>query len=144
MKINKILIYFLVDDGEGGGGMFLTSSYKKFIGWQNIDDIIGKNKISGKLNSHISQSEKEIDFQEAIDIDIINIDENYYSYFDYLISCYQIRNIFGVNDITIYYKNYNDVKYNYDLIEEALGKIIISAIKKFKSDKIKFVTYIYE
>lgn len=88
MKINKILNYFLVDDGEGGGGMFLTSSYKKFIGWQNIDDIIGKNKISGKLNSHISQSEKEIDFQEAIDIDIINIDENYYSYFDYLISCY--------------------------------------------------------
>ena len=39
---------------------------------------------------------------------------------------------------------YNDIKYNYDLIEENLAKLILPGIKKFKKNKYKFITYIYE
>ena len=143
---NKPLYYFLVDDGEKGGGMFLAAAYEKFIEWQNqfIDDIIGKNNINGILNSYIFQFEKEIEVQEASEGDIIKIDNNIYGYLNYLISCCSIRNIFDINDKPIYYKNYNDLKYNYDMIEEELGKILLPGIKKFRNDKIKFITYIYE
>ena len=30
---DSTLNYFLVDDGEKGGGMFLASAYEKMIGW---------------------------------------------------------------------------------------------------------------
>ena len=54
-----------------------------------------------------------------------------------------MRNIFTDKN-TINYKNYNDIKYNLDFIEEELGKIILPGLKKFKNDKIKFVTYLFE
>ena len=54
-----------------------------------------------------------------------------------------MRNIFG-EDNKINYKNYNDIIYDYDLIEEELGKLILPGIKKFKKDKIKFIQYSFE
>jgi hypothetical protein len=54
-----------------------------------------------------------------------------------------MRNIFS-KDNTINYKNYNDIIYDYDYIEEELGKIILPGIKKFKKNKIKFITYLFE
>ena len=54
-----------------------------------------------------------------------------------------MRNIFTENN-EINYLNYNDIKYDYDLIEEELGKIILPWLKKFKNNQIKFITYLYE
>ena len=55
-----------------------------------------------------------------------------------------MRNIFSNNgDDCINYNNYNDIIYNYDYIEEELGKLILPRLKQFKKD-IKFITYLYE
>ena len=146
LDINNYLCYFLVDDGDKEGGMFLASAYSNFIDWQNqfIDDIISKNGMSGILNSYVSQLEKEINVQDATESEIINIDDDTYDFLNDLISSCSMRNIFNKNDKRINYKNYNDIIYNYDLIEEELGKRLIPYLKKFKKDKIKFVTYFYE
>ena len=146
MNIVKPLCYFLVDDGDREGGMFLASAYSNFIDWQNqfIDDIISKNNMSGILNSYVSQLEKEINVQDATESEIINIDDETYEFFNDLISAHSMRNIFGKNDKRINYKNYNDIIYNFDMIEEELGKRIIPYLKKFKKDQIKFITYFYE
>ena len=146
MNLDNYLCYFLVDDGDKDGGMFLASAYEHFIEWQNqfIDEIISKNNMSGILNSYISQLEKEINVQDATESEIINIDDKTYEIFNDLISSCSMRNIFNKNDEKINYKNYNDIKYNFDLIEEELGKLIIPGLKKFKKDKIKFITYFYE
>ena len=146
IDINNTLNYFLVDDGDKEGGMFLASAYSNFIEWQNqfIDDIISKNNMTGILNSYVSQLEKEINVQDATESEILNIDEQIYSYLNELISLCSMRNIFSKNDKKINYQKYNDIIYNFDLIEEELGKRLIPYLKKFKKDKIKFVTYFYE
>ena len=146
MDINNFLCYFLPDDGDKEGGMFLASAYSNFISWQNqfIDDIISKNNMSGILNSYVSQLEKEINVQDATESEIININEETYELLNNLISSYSMRNIFSKNNSKINYKNYNDIVYNLDLIEEELGKVLIPHLKKFKKDKIKFITYFYE
>ena len=140
------LCYFLVDDGDKEGGMFLASAYEHFIEWQNsfIDEIISKNNMNGILNSYISQLEKEINIQDATQYEIINIDDKTYKKLNELISSCSMRNIFNNKENKIDYKNYNDIIYNYDLIEEELGKLILPGLIKFKKDKIKFITYLYE
>ena len=148
MSIDLPLSFFLVDDGDENGGMFLASAYEKMIGWQNdfIDIIIGENKINGIHNSYISQLEQEIEIQEASKEQIINIDEKIFKSFNDLINTTAMRNIFEKNnrDNIIQYKNYNDFVYNYEFIEEELGKLIFPGINKFKRDKINCVTYLYE
>ena len=143
---DNALSYFLVDDGEKEGGMFLASAYEHFIQWQNefIEEIISNNKMNGILNSYVTQLEKEIIVQDATKSDIINIDDNIYKNLNELISSCSMRNIINNKDNSIDYKKYNDIIYNYDLIEEELGKMILPGIKKFKADKIKFITYLYE
>ena len=146
LTIDNYLCYFLIDDGDKDGGMFLASAYENFIQWQNqfIDDIIDKNNLGGILNSYISQLEIEINIQDAEENEIINIDDNTYYYLEELISSCSIRNIFDINGKQIYYKNYNDIKYDYDIIEEKLAKLILPGLKKFKKNKYKFITYLYE
>jgi len=146
MKIDNALCYFLVDDGDKEGGMFLASAYDNFIKWQNlfINEIIVKNGIKGILNSYISQLEQEIDIEDASNEEIVNINEDTYKKFNDLISISSMRNIFEKTKIN--YKNYNEIIYNFDFdfIEEELGKMILPGIKKFKNDKIKFITYLFE
>ena len=146
IDINNTLNYFLVDDGDKEGGMFLASAYSNFIDWQNqfIDEIISKNNMKGILNSYVSQLEKQVNVQDATESEILNIDDEIYSFLNELISECSMRNIFNKNDKAINYQKYNDIIYNYDLIEEELGKRLIPYLKKFKKDKIKFVTYFYE
>lgn len=145
MNINLPLRYFLVDDGAKNGGMFLASAYQHFIEWQNnfIDIIIGNNRLKGIHNSYISQLEQEVNVQEAINEEIIILDDNIYKVLNELIYLTSMRNIIS-KDNTINYKNYNDIIYDYDYIEEELGKIILPGIKKFKKNKIKFITYLFE
>ena len=145
MNIDNALCYFLTDDGDKEGGMFLAAAYQNYIIWQNnfINEIISKNDIKGILNSYVSKLEQEILVQEATKDEIINIDDNIYKSFLDFISTYSMRNIFDKNN-KINYKNYNDIKYDYESIEEELGKIILPGLKKFKIDKIKFISYLFE
>ena len=145
MNIDLPLAYFLVDDGDKDGGMFLASAYEKMIKWQNdfIDIIIGNNKLNGIHNSYVSQIEQEVEIQDATKDEIININDKVYKTFKDLISTTVKRNL-SFKDNKIIYKNYNDLEYDYDFIEEELGKIILPGIKKFKKDKIKFITYLFE
>ena len=144
LNIGSYLSYFLVDDGERGGGMFLASAYENFISWQNnfINLVINKNKMNGVLNTYVSQLEQEIDIQEAKEDEIITIDKDTYSSLNELIHIYSMRNIFGKEN-KINYDKYNDIEYNFKFIEEELGKKILPGKKKFKN-KIKFVTYLFE
>ena len=144
LKIGSYLSYFLVDDGERLGGMFIASAYENFINWQNsfINSIIDKNKMSGTLNSYISQLEQEINVQDAKEDDILLIDEKCYEFLDELIHIYSMRNIIEKGN-KINYKNYNDIEYDYEFIENELAKEILLGKKKFKN-YIKFVTYLYE
>ena len=54
-----------------------------------------------------------------------------------------MRNIFEDDDDEFNYKNYNNIIYNYDYIEEELTKEILPGLKKFRT-KIKFVPFRYE
>ena len=145
MKLENNLSNFLTDNGDEDGGMFLASAYENLINWQNkiINIIIEKNKKEGIHNSYVSQIEKKISIQEATENDIIKIDENTYSYLEELINNCSMRNIF-TNEGKIYYKNYADNIYDYEYIEQELGKKILTGIKKFKVDDIKFIIYKYE
>jgi len=145
MKLDNKLCYFLVDDGDKEGGMFLAAAYQHLIEWQNafINIIIGKNNMNGILYSYVSQLEQEIDIQDATKEEIINIDDNTYQRLNELNFSSSMRNIF-TEENKINYKNYNNIIYNYDFIEEELGKIILPGLKKFTNEKIKFVTYLFE
>ena len=144
MKLENALCYFLVDDGDKKG-MFLASAYQNYILWQNnfINKILRKNEMTGILNSYKSQIEQEVEVQKATKDEILNIDDNTFKKLNELIVKYSKRNIFGDKN-KIDYRKYNDIVYNFDFIEEELGRIILPGIKKFKNDKIKFNTYLFE
>ena len=149
MKLDNLLCDFLVDDGDKEGGMFLAAAYQFLIEAQNtfINNIISKNDINGVLNSYIGQLEQEINVQDATQNEIINIDDEVFELFEKLVIANSMRNIFSNDNKKkddINYSNYKDIIYNYDIIEEELGKKILPGVKKFTYDKIKFVTYLYE
>ena len=139
------LSYFLVDDGEKGFGMYLASAYEQMIAWQNkfINYIIDNNTEKGILNSYISLLQKEIPIQEPTQNEILNINDKLYKELYSLINQCSMRNIY-TKEGKINYKNYNDILYDYDFIENELGKKILPGIKKFKEGKIKFIPYLYE
>ena len=145
ITIESKLYYFLVDIGDQDGGMFLASAYENFIGWQNgiINLIIENSKRNGILNSYSAKLNEEISIQDATENDIINIDDNTYSYLEELIMNCSMRNIFTKNG-KIDYKNYYDNIYNYDYIEIELAKLILRGVKKFKTNKMKYIIYKYE
>ena len=144
LNIGSYLSYFLVDDGDRDGGMFLASAYENFISWQNnfIDTVINKNKMSGVLNSYVSQLEQEIEVQEAKEDEIIQINLETYNKLKDLIRACSMRNIIQKGN-KINYEKYNDIEYDYDFIEEEMAKEILPGRKKFKNN-IKFITYLYE
>ena len=145
MNENLTLDYFLIDNGDVCGGMFLASAYERMICWQNefIDSIIEKNnKINGPLNKYISQLEQEIDIQDASPDETINIDDNIFEIFQRFILESSRRNIF-TKDNKIDYKNNNDIIYDFDYIEEKLGELILLGKKRFGIN-IRFIKYLFE
>ena len=137
---------FLVDDGDKESGMFLAAAYQYFIESQNnfINEIIEKNNFKGILNSYVSQLKQTINIQDVSKNEILILDGNLYKYFNELIITNSMRNIFTDNKNEINYKNYNDIIFDFDSIEEELGKKLLPGLKKFNVDKIRFVTYLYE
>ena len=149
LDINKqmTLNYFLVDDGQLGGGMYLASAYSNFIEWQNkfISLILDNINQDSVLYCYVEQLNEEIYVQDAKDENILKLDENIQEKLNDMIKVYSIRNIFD-NNGDINYSNYKRIKFNFDEIESELGKLILPGLKKFKSseDPIKFMVYLYE
>ena len=119
MGIEKPLKYFLVNEGDKNGGLFLAAAYEYLIKCQNnfIDNILLHNQTSGILNSYKAQLEQEIYIQDASDEEIININDKTYEKLEELIKESSMRNIYNENDEDINYRNYNDIIYDYDYIE---------------------------
>ena len=147
ISIDSKLNYFLPDDGEIGGGMYLASAYRNFIDWQNnfISNII-RNGQNTKLNIYFSQLNQEIYINDANEEDIIKINRNILKQVKDMINKYSMRNIFKNGKID--YKEFNTINYDFDSIEEELAKIILPGIKKFvtreEDEPIRFFTFLYE
>ena len=145
---NTKLNYFLVDDGELGGGMYLSSAYSNFIEWQNkfISFILDNLTQDSILNCYSSQLNQEIYVQDAIDEDVLKFNDDIQKELNNMMIIYSFRNIFNENNNKINYNNYRRIKFNFEGIEEELGKLILPGLKKFKTnqDPIRFVVYLYE
>ena len=145
------LNYFLVDDGELGGGMYLASAYSNFIDWQNkfISSILDNINQDSLLYCYSSQLSQEIYVQDASYEDVLKFNEEMQKKLNDIINIYSNRNIFVENDIIkINYLNYRRIKFNYEEIEKEFGKIILPGLKKFKfksnDEPIRFITYMFE
>ena len=142
------LINFLNDAGELYNGMYLAAACQSFIEWQNtfLQPIVDANAFNGILHNYVSNILRKIPVQEAKHDQIVLIKERFekygkYSDFNDLIYAFSERNIFGENG-KINYSDYNTFVYDYDGIEEELGKIILPGVCLFLGeDELNFVTY---
>ena len=146
---NDKIINFLNDDDELDSGMYLASACQNFIKWQNefLQPIIEANLNNGILHKYVSDISKKIPIQEAKPEQILLIEEKFkkngknFVDFNDVIYAFSQRNIFG-DDGKINYLNYNNFEYDYDKIEEILGKIILPGIRLFEGeDKLNFIIY---
>ena len=148
---NDKLINFLNDTGELNNGMYLASACQNFIEWQNtfLQPIVDSNTFNGILHNYVSTITNKILVQEANKEQIVLIKERFekdgrYSDFIDVAYAFSERDIFG-EDGKINYTNYNHFVYDYDKIEEELGKIILPGVCLFEGeDELNFVTYLGE
>ena len=139
------LAYYLNDDKEIGYGMYFSAAFENFINWQNtfLNHIINSNKSEGILNHYINNINKAIKIQEAKNNQILLIEDSFsnskYINLKDIIYSFSQRNIFDDKG-KINYLNYNSYTYDFDAIEEELGKIILPGLRLFKND-LNFVTY---
>ena len=140
-SVDDELIYFLNDDYESEG-MYIAAAYQNFISWQNgfLQPIVDSIKKYGKTNFYSSNLLNKIPIQDAIEKNILSINEDY---LENKIIQYSKREIIK-EDGTIDYMNYNFIKYDYDLIENELGKIILTGKCLFDEDYLNFITFKYE
>ena len=133
------LAYFLNDNDDKGYGIFILKGLKKYIEWQNsfLIPIINayKNKKNNILNCYISKMEKKVNVQDANDSQILKIEncfENtYFLNFEELIFLYCNRKK----------NNLNDFEYNFEKIEEELGKSLLPNKCLFNENNIKYIIY---
>ena len=149
LTTSHTLNYFLPDDGELGGGMYLASAYSNIINWQNsfieiIKDSIGPDSILAPFLYQLSQ---EIYAHEANEENIVKIDNNIIKKVKNMILQYSMRDIFK-NEKIDYREFKKSIKFDFISIESELSRQILPGIKKFicKDDKepIRFITYLYE
>ena len=136
------LIYFLIDNYETNFGMYIAAAYESFINWQNgfleliADSITQKGKSNFYSNNILNkipvQNAKQKHILSLNDINLVNI-----------IIQYSKRDIFSDNG-TIDYLKYNFFNYDFDLIENELGKVILSGKCLFEEDNLNFFTFKYE
>ena len=144
---NDKLGFFLNDNGDLGYGLYLAAACQNFIDWQNsfLQPIIEKNKITGILHKYINNIIKKIPVNEAKSGQILSIEENFkkskFRNLNDIIYSFSERNIFN-NDEIINYSNYNSFIYDYDSIEEELGKIILPVLHLFENEeKLNFIIF---
>ena len=149
IKDSDVIANVLNDDGEWLYGMYLAAAYQMFINWQNtfLNNIIGNISQSGVLHYFKEQLEKEIYAQDATNSEVISLNLNnensIYNTFDEVITAFSKRSFIDLEG-QINYRNYKNIKYDFDLIEEELGKIILPGKKLFKNEAERFVTYGFE
>ena len=144
---NETLINYLNDCSELRGGTYLASACQNFIEWQNsfLNPVIEKNKNGGILYNYVNKI-KRIPLQKAKPEQIVLIEERFkknknYIDFNDIIYTFSQRNIFDDNG-NINYSNYNSFFYDYDKIEEELGKILLPEVCLFKNEEeLNFVKY---
>ena len=145
LKDTDSLAYILNDNGVEKEGMHLAAIYQHFIDFQNefLNNILN-NKLLYKNLGYFSESiNNEIYIQDANKNELISlkINTSLFKSFQEIISIYSNRKIFSQNGIN--YSNYKNIEYNFDKIENEVGKIILSNKRKFKDEQ-KYITYIYE
>ena len=147
IKESDPIAFVLNDDGEVSYGMYLAAAYQKFINWQNsfLNNIIENISQSGVLHYFKDQLKKEIYAQDATNTEIVNLnldnDTSLYNSFNEIFTVFSRRNCFDNGKIN--YSNYKNIQYDFDLIEEEIGKIILPGKKLFKNSQ-RFVTYGFE
>ena len=142
------LIYFLNDDGELGNGMYLASACQNFIAWQNnfLQPIIESIAQNGILHYFSNNMKRKIPLQTAKKNQVLLIDDCFknsllYYNFEDLISTFCIRDIFS-DDNKINYSNYNSFIYDFESIEEELGKLLLPGRCLFDNEEnLNFITY---
>ena len=145
---NDKLINFLNDNGELYGGMYLASACQNFIEWQNqflqpiVDNNVGFN---GILHHYVDNIQKKLPIQDSKKDQIILLEQRFeasnYLNLNDIIYSFSERKIFGENG-KINYLDYNSFEYDYDSIEEELGRIILPGVCQFENeDKLNFVTF---
>ena len=147
LSANDELIYFLNDDGELGNGMYLAAACQNFISWQNtfLQPLLDSVAQNGILHCFTNSMSRKIPVQSAKINQILLIEDCFknsmYYNFEDLISTFSRRDIFK-NDGKINYINYNSFVYDFESIEEKLGKLILPGKCLFDNeDNLNFVTY---
>ena len=136
---NERLAYFLIDDNDKDYGIFIAKGLQLFIQWQNsfLKPIINAYKLkkNNLLNCYVAQIEKNVNVQNANDLQILQIekcfDKTYFINFEELCSIYCERKSDDVNDFN----------YNFEKIEEELGKSILPNKCLFNEKNIKYICY---
>ena len=141
------LNYLLNDNAEIGGGMHIAAAYSKFIEWQNsiLQPIIDANPPGGILNNYVDFMKKKIPVQEASSGQIVligkKIKDSQFTDLTNLVYSFSERNIF-LDNCKLNYADYNSFIYDYEAIEEELGRIILPGVCQFESEeKLNFVVY---
>ena len=150
LKPSNKLIDFLIDNGDLGGGMYLAAACQNFISWQNsfLLPIIDANTSNGILNSYVDNMKKKIHLHKAKHDNILLIKDRFskskYLNENDIIYSFSERNIFN-NDGKINYYDYNTFVYDYEAIEDELGKVILPGVCLFEGEKeLNFVTFWFE
>lgn len=140
LSAEDYLSYFLNDVSEYGYGMYLASICQSFIELQNsfLKNIIENNTSQENiLYKYINDLKNKIGVNEANNNQILLIKERFkksgYKNIDEIIYKYSERNI-DIKNNKINYNEYNNFIYNYDKIENELGKIILPGIQMFKNE----------
>ena len=136
---NERLAYFLMDDNDKDYGIFIARGLQLFIRWQNsfLKPIINSYKLkkNNLLNCYVSQMEKTVNVQNVNNLQILQIekcfDRTYFINFEELCSIYCERND----------NNLNDFNYNFEKIEEELGKSLLPNKCLFNEKNITYICY---
>ena len=139
LSSSDTLAYYLNDDKELGYGMYFAALFENFIDWQNsfLNPIINSYESDGILHHYIHNINRKIPIQGAKNNQILLIEDSFsnskYINLKDLIYTFSQRNII-YKDGKIDYNNYNSFIYDYDAIEEELGKMILPDLRLFKNE----------
>ena len=139
LEANGRLAYFLIDSDDKDYGIFIAIGLNKFIEWQNsfLKPIIKayKSRKNNLLSCYFPQMEKEVNVQNANNLQILQLEncffKSFFINFEELFSLYAERN----ND------NKNDFNYDFEKIEEELGKCLLPNKCLFNEKNINYICY---
>lgn len=145
MKMSKdcAISYCLNDIREPNYGMYLPLFYSQSIRIQNsfLNGIINNPNFSENFYCLKESIKCKIPIQKATKQEILNFYE-VQEKFDELISICSYRECFD-NKGNFIYSNYGKTSYNLDILEEELGKVILTG-KRLFSETLSFVDYKFD